>query len=473
MISWRVYSTRWIFICIVSPILGLLLIYHLLENETRTHFPFALPVPGSATSPHTQLGAADTTSCHYHPELEHVLVILKTGVTEALDKIPMHIGTTLRCIPHYAVFSDYEEDIPAAGSSGLTHQVVRSIDVLRNVSEEVKQSNLDFDLYNRVHERGRAGLQATDTANDKNNVNSAFGKPDNPGWKLDKWKFLPMIDEALRIRPEAKWYVFMEADTYIIWQNLGQWLGRLDASKPFYLGSQMQIGNVIFAYGGSGIVLSNPAMKKVSQHRAQRMEELEDYTRGHWAGDCVLGKALADADVPLTWAWPMMQTSRVWEIDPFTDGYGRRPWCHPVVSFHHMNADDIKTMWRFEQDWFQQNKFTPILHENIFQNLTNNFLSLVSSSSALPYAKKEDWDNFSQNSRLMSTSPTPTFTDCAQKCAENKDCLQFSYEGGNCSIANSVLRGVDRSGIESGWMMDRIQPLVESMGHCKEDKYMP
>lgn len=73
----------------------------------------------------------------------------------------------------------------------------------------------------------------------------------------------------------------------------------------------------------------------------------------------------------------------------------------------------------------------------------------------------------------MSTSPTPTFTDCAQKCAENKDCLQFSYEGGNCSIANSVLRGVDRSGIESGWMMDRIQSLVESMGHCKEDKYMP
>lgn len=93
-------------------------------------------------------------------------------------------------------------------------------------------------------------------------------------------------------------------------------------------------------------------MRAVSEYRAPRVDELDQFTDWHWAGDCVLGKTVGDAGVQYQWTWPMQQTARVWEINPFTEGYGRNAWCHPIVSFHHMTADDVIDMWRFEMNWF-------------------------------------------------------------------------------------------------------------------------
>jgi hypothetical protein len=271
--------------------------------------------------------------------MENILVVMKTGVTEAREKIPLHLNTTLRCVPHFAIFSDYEEDI--AG--------VRTHDVLRSVRNETKRSNPDFGLYNRLHAQGREGLLPADWQDD---ANGPFGKPGNPGWKLDKWKFVPMMDEALKVRPNAMWYVFIEADTYMVWPNVVSWLARLDAKKPFYFGAPMQIGDTLFAYGGGGIILSKPALQQVSTFRAQQSELIDHFTANEWAGDCILGRVLKDVGVLLHWAWPMMQTTRVWELDHFSQAYSRTPWCFPAVSYHHMNADDITAMWRFEQKWF-------------------------------------------------------------------------------------------------------------------------
>jgi hypothetical protein len=132
--------------------------------------------------------------------MEDILVILKTGVTEALEKVPVHVETTLRCVPNYVIFSDYEEVI--AG--------VRTHDVLQNVSDRVKREFPEFDMYNRVQRDGRAALTPDDYGDDSN---GPFGRLNNAGWTLDKWKFLPMIDAALEVAPTAKWFVFMEADT--------------------------------------------------------------------------------------------------------------------------------------------------------------------------------------------------------------------------------------------------------------------
>lgn len=278
------------------------------------------------------------------------MVVMKTGVTESASKMPVHLATTLRCVPHFAIFSDFEENFEAYDNG--TFRRVRSVDCLRRLNATIRDTHPDFELYKRVREFGRAGLRREDFA--LPDEDSPFGKKDNPGWKLDKWKFLPMVEEALELRPEAKWYVFMEADSYIIWPNLIRWLSVLNATQPYYLGSQMQIGDVVFAYGGAGIILSHEAMVRVVKHRAQHETELNTYTDNHWAGDCVLGKALADAGVRFDWAWPIMQTSRVLEVNPFANGYGRRAWCHPIVSFHHMTTDDIQMIWQFEQQFFEQ-----------------------------------------------------------------------------------------------------------------------
>jgi hypothetical protein len=271
--------------------------------------------------------------------MDDILVVLKTGATEALEKVPVHINTTLKCLPHYVVFSDYEEEI--AG--------VRTYDVLRTVRKETKDTDSDFALYNRLQAQGRQGLLADDW---KDDVNGPLGKPGNPGWKLDKWKFVPMLDEARLVKPDAKWYVFIEADSYVIWPNLAAWLSQLNHTQPYYLGSPMQIGDTTFAYGGSGIIISSEALYRVSKHRAEQPKEVEEITARNWAGDSVLGKVLHDVNVPLLWSWPLLLTARVWEFDHLAEGYGRKPWCYPAVSYHHMTIEDIQSMWQFEQHWF-------------------------------------------------------------------------------------------------------------------------
>lgn len=367
--AWIRHPRRWVFV--VSPILGFFLVYHLLQTRPDA-FVDSLPIAGeqeeeavSSFSPapdsdnsSTPAITTEATSCNYIHGMEDILVVMKTGVTEVREKVPVHINTTLKCVPHYVIFSDYEEEI--AG--------VRTYDVLRSVSNETKQANLDFGIYNRLHDQGREGLLAADW---RDEANGPFGKPGNPGWKLDKWKFVPMMNEALQVRPNAKWYVFIEADSYMVWPNLVAWLSRLDHKKPYYLGAPMQIGNILFAYGGSGIILSNPAMQMVSKHRAGQSTELEKFTADNWAGDCVLGKVLHDAGVRLLWSWPMLQTARVWELDHFAEGYGRKPWCYPAISYHHMDTQDIEVMWHFDQEWFGDVSDDSLVY--LFTGLTSGY----------------------------------------------------------------------------------------------------
>ena len=123
--------------------------------------------------------------CPPLPGIEDVLVVMKTGVTESREKVPIHFKTTLRCIPHFVIYPDFEEEIEG----------VKIHDVLRGMDPEVKERVEDFNIYNRIVKYGRKGLEQDDFADE---ANSAIGKPNNPGWKLDKWKFLPMIDEALK-----------------------------------------------------------------------------------------------------------------------------------------------------------------------------------------------------------------------------------------------------------------------------------
>jgi hypothetical protein len=327
---------RWVPILI--PLALLTLFLHLNAGFGDTAEVVLEPADFSTANETEAQSEKASPSCRQLPGIEDILVVVKTGITEAQHKVPVHIRTTLRCIPNKLIVSDFEEEI-----DGL-----RTLDVFRNVSQTL-YSNNDFALYNRARQGGRAAL----TNEDHTKVaNSAAGMMDNPGWKLDKWKFLPMIQEARAHRPDAKWYVFLEADTYPIWPNLLAWLENFDSDTKLYLGNQMMIGDHTFAHGGSGFVISNAAMHAVADFHAERADEWDKITDREWAGDCVLGMALAEAGIGLTWSWPHVTTQSVWEQDALGEGFGTPQWCYPPFTFHHMTPEDVDQMWRFDQAWF-------------------------------------------------------------------------------------------------------------------------
>ncbi|KAJ5689808.1 hypothetical protein N7462_004200 [Penicillium macrosclerotiorum] len=463
---------RWIFIA--TPFITLFLVYHffLTPNTTpvgiTTQDEWTLseqdPIMMEGTrqqlangnknsKPNPSAITTEEDRCgHIRRDMDDVMVILKTGATEAREKVPVQLRTTLQCVPHYAIFSDYEETING----------IRTYDVLQNVTEATISTKPEFEYYQHLQEVGREGLTDADVGDD---TNGPFGKTNNPGWKLDKWKFLPMIDGALEVRPDAKWYIFIEADTYMVWPNLVNWLAHLDHTRSYYIGSPMQIGDVLFAYGGAGIIMSSQAMHRLHSHRAKHLEDLEEMTAQEWAGDCALSKALEEIHIPLTWAWPMMMISRPTEIDHFSEAYGRQPWCYPAVSYHHMTPRDIEEMWQFDRGWFKSGKNALLLHADVYREMIHNG----------SLAKREDWDNLSPAIIDFDPPTTPSADACSDACSQNSECLQFSYNHGEktCKHASTTFGGVATNGTYSGWMTHRVQRLLKNFqSSCPEVQYI-
>lgn len=172
---------------VAAFISGLVLWRFLLHNHGR------VTISGGKTF-------SSQSSCSNLPGANETLVVLKTGSTELDDKLPVHLKTTVRCYPNYMIFSDYEED----------YQGVRIYDALEFVDKNTRDTHPDFELWRRLKAQGREAIISSGFGKAGTDISSWTGNKDNPGWKLDKWKFLSMVKKTLLEYPDMKWYVFAE-----------------------------------------------------------------------------------------------------------------------------------------------------------------------------------------------------------------------------------------------------------------------
>jgi hypothetical protein len=334
MLSSR-FSCRYIFTA--AAILFTLLLFAAQLRSSATWTTRLIPGPPTIVG-----SSATTLPCHDLPGANEILVVLKTGAGEIEDKVPIHLQTTFKCYPNIAIFSDF----------GETFMGQPVVDVLDDVSPELKDNNADFDIYRRLQREGRRVLTPSELSGPSVRPTDTIGKPTVPGWTLDKYKFLPMMRKTLENYPKKKWYVFIEADTYIFWTSLLAYAAALDSAKPHYIGSQTAIGDVEFAHGGTGFLVSRRALEMVVAEYVAHKLEWEFFTKNNWAGDCVLGKAFGDAGVPFTAAWPIWQGDEVSNMNyDRVDNGERRQWCPPTVSYHHLSIPAIRNLWEFEQKW--------------------------------------------------------------------------------------------------------------------------
>lgn len=389
---------------IVVPVVVCIILLHYLWNLPPSQSDPSARSARTTTSSTDQSTSATTLPCNQLAGSEDIVIVLKTGATEALDRVPVHFQTTFRCSPDYLIFSDYAEEIEG-------HPVY---DCLRNVDDDVKKNHPDFALYNRLLEHGRQSLEPDELSGTDTSTDSNIGNLGNEGWRLDKWKFLPLVDEVLQKRPDAKWFFFMEADTFLMWSNLLQWVKQLDPKRPYYIGGQMQIGPVIFAHGGAGFLVSNPALRILSDYRATRVRELDRFTSDHWAGDCVLGKTMQDAGVPLIWSWPSIQNERLSVLDHNAEVYNKRVWCHPAVTYHHMTAEAVESIWEFEQNWIR--------------DVSLNFRSIYPLTNQLPF-RPPLWSATVTSLKTTFYRCSPTNAICGIICptAKNREAMPANH----------------------------------------------
>ncbi|KAJ5914654.1 hypothetical protein N7504_003537 [Penicillium tannophilum] len=369
--------------------------------------------------------------------LERVQVVLKTGATESADRIDASMDSVTHCISNLLIVSDRATELNG-------HRVH---DVLADLAPIANKLNLtDFKTYEALQN------------GDKN-----IGGQD--GWRLDRYKFLPMIERAKEANPTAEWFVFIETDTYIFWDNMFRLLDQYDPTVPLYFGSPSpgfwleNEQRVWFAYGGSGFVLSRAAVEKLTERQtgeygaylepsvSERYMEVVDRD---CCGDSVLGFALYQKGINISGLWPMFNAHALHGI-PFD----AKHWCQPVISLHKSLLPDMTGLAKWES---KRDKTNPILYSDL-----TDYLQL----GKLP--DKVDWDNgdFGGHVEPPESPAHASLSACRQACEESDACLSFTWNSsGQCVFVRSIRLGAGKkvppNELTAGWDNSGIQRWRES-----------
>ena len=211
--------------------------------------------------------------CTYFPNTSNVLLVMKTGASESYSKVPTQLATHLKCLPDFLFFSDMAQNI-----AGYTIH-----DSLETVLDEVKESNKDFELYFRQKE----------CPIDQEQCNKGHDVA-KQGWDLDKYKNIHMAEKAYAMRPNHDWYLFVDADTYVVWPNLVKWLPHLNPSNKHYIGSVAYLGKQPFAHGGSGYLVSRAAMRAMFAGKKGVANKYDEPVQHVCCGDAMWSTALEE-----------------------------------------------------------------------------------------------------------------------------------------------------------------------------------
>ncbi|KAI1135815.1 glycosyltransferase family 31 protein [Hypoxylon sp. FL0543] len=415
-------------------------------------------------------------SCDSFPDTSNILVVVKTGASESYAKIPTQLVTILSCVPDFLIFSDMEQDI--AG-----YHVYDSLD---NVLPGVSAQSPDFDLYRR-QKHCVVDQQSCSVDNEASKrLNS---------WTLDKYKNVHIAEKTYKLRPNYEWYLFIDADTYVLWNNLVQWLSKLEApaTKRHYIGSISLLNDFRFAHGGSGYILSQATMQEFVGNHSGIANHYDKRAQESCCGDYVLALALNETiGIGVEHAWPTINGEK-----PYTIPYGPREWCHPIVTMHHLDPEEISSFWRFEKRFYESQTFPrPIIR---FKDVYEEFVE----PKLLP--ERYDWDNLSEDVLYLDPNHPERFTQeekakdhtkkllkqfhipaverdayksfkhCSLLCSSLRKCFQFSYHNGACAYNKSFRLGrltkkTDKKEERwiSGWKQRQICDWADEHRDCKQ-----
>ncbi|KAJ5247669.1 hypothetical protein N7468_002652 [Penicillium chermesinum] len=383
----------------------------------------------------------DDNSPDYWAWDTRIQVTLKVGATESAARINASMDGVTACIDNLFVVADQATELHG-------HQVH---DVLADIAPFAKEINAtDFQLYEAL-QRGDSNIGG------------------EAGWKLDRFKFLPMIEQAKKKNPVAEWFVFLETDTYFVWDNVFRLLDQFDPYAPHYFGSpspgfKLDGGNrVWFAYGGAGFILSRGAMEMLTDRKIGKYGEYIDPSLSEkymevvnqdCCGDSVLGFALWEAGVKLSGLWPMFNAHSLHGI-PFDHVH----WCQPVISLHKSLLSDVTGLAKWEA---QRSKKNPLLYSEIIDYLQLGHLE-----------DRNEWDNgdFSGFIEPAQSPAHESLAACRKACHEHKECFSFTYDSKKtCVFVRTIRLGQAKKlgdgSLTAGWDNEKILAWRESH-HCE------
>ena len=387
--------------------------------------------------------------------------VLKTGHGVVDIRVRPQLHSVSACLSNLLIFSDVDEEFEGRDL----------IDVIADIPARLIKKTKHLKPYRTLQEyvANDSLADATETAKE--------------GWRMDRFKFLAGISRAWRMRPDRRWYIFYEADTYIVWDNVFRLLENFDADTPLYFGSPSPgREKTWFANGGPGYIISREAMRRLVENDWD--PETGEYlgsklTEKHWrnvnddcCGDSILGWALWKEDVPLSGLWPLFNPHPPHGV-PFSDLY----WCQPVLTMHKPLEEDTINLWRWQWEHrelhvsntkrlhrmtvvYSDRNANPISQRPLlYRDLAISYFNLTTITSPRASWDNAAWDAYPAPGpdKLYKEDPHKSLTTCNSACEAHPHCFQWRYHLQKCTFVRSFRLGIQR------------EPQL-GVGASKEDK---
>lgn len=410
----------------------------------------------------------------YAKNADKIFLMIKTGAEVLWQRLPIHLATTLTRVPYFALYAD-------VASSVGGHEV---IDILQNVTDATKQHR-QFHMYRQLNE-----LRQVHGA-----VNPSSTAVEG-GWELDKFKNIPMLLHAYRAAPHLDWFIFMDADSYFMMDNLMDYLSTLNPNEPLYIGHPARYGDVVFNHGGSGVVLSRKAMEVSFGKHPEWGTETEHHALGVCCGDYMVAHALLKAEIKpqrgIAESYFQGESYQKMEFEPVN-------WCRKVISFHHLHPSDVETLWEYERligpERRKSIRYYDIYQDFVAPYIHKTMLQWDNFASSTVYSKQDDEEeaqngeaetgtdeNLENDGKLSEPRPWESLEACRQACEIDAKCLSWRflpYEE-YCGIDKAIRLGVpyfswvnpkdeedmNKADITSGFMIDRIRNFRRKTTKC-------
>ena len=320
---------------------------HKQEDSIHAELSDSTKVSNHATKPSISTTVKESQSTS--TSLPSALILLKTGSQTVYRRLPLHLLTLLSgpSAPPYIIYSDAPAFLPP------THNV---IDALENSTSHLEKHDPSAHAYYLEQKDSSQNLLYQ-------SIDLLPGDPAPPtvdtaglsrAWRLDRWKFLPMLSHAARTQSGFDWYIYLEDDSFIFKDTLLQYLATLNSTDVAYHGAYSGEGNATFAQGGSGIAFSSGLMRKLFAEDTKdgkmpsSLEKYGNMTASSCCGDMVLGTVLRDLGVQVNgggYGELGFRPEPPWKIR-----WTENMMCQPVFAFHHLHAQDIARLWQLEKD---------------------------------------------------------------------------------------------------------------------------
>lgn len=166
---------------------------------------------------------------------------------------------------------------------------------------------------------------------------------------------LPLVKRLYERFPHAKWYFFVDDDTYVYVSTLlARVLGPRDPAKPHYVGWGLMAGPGLFfsgewrprvAIGGAGFGISAALMRQL----APRVPDCEAAYSGSRPGDLRVAECISDLGIDVEDDLHLYPETPSTELT-FYKGHLK---ASPPASFHHLTPEEMYRLYSGQFAWVE------------------------------------------------------------------------------------------------------------------------